>query len=202
MATKKSAKKTSKKTEAKATKKTAKKTAKKATKSSDLKEESLISSEVDAKLEEQKQEFSTEEPRRDIQTETVSPLSEEEKGNKKLLIGILVVILLVIGYLVLFKGKKSEQTQIEQKIESNQTTQPQQPIQKEESVKQEQPKEAPVEEPKKQEELGYQEYTIQRGDTLTQIMKKFGKTRQQIEQLNPGVDWNKIKPGMVIKIPK
>lgn len=45
------------------------------------------------------------------------------------------------------------------------------------------------------------EYTVENGDTLAAIAKKFGVDTDSIKWLNPGLNEKKIKPGSVMKIP-
>ncbi len=190
-----------------ATKKTAKKTAakktapKKATKKSEPKkvdnQESLISKEVEEKLEEQKEIFSS----------TEKTTSEQQPGttddtNKKniFLIIVLAVILILIGYFALFKKdtkQNSEPSKIQPPVE--QQTQIKD-SQKESEIKTTQQE---AQKPPIQVEKKYIEYTIQRGDVLSSILRKFNKTQKELQEANPEItDWNKLKVGQVIKIPK
>lgn len=46
-----------------------------------------------------------------------------------------------------------------------------------------------------------QDYTIRDGDTLSGLSAKFGVSSDSIKWLNDNVDWKKIKPNTVVKIP-
>ncbi len=47
----------------------------------------------------------------------------------------------------------------------------------------------------------YQIYTVKKGDTLIKIAHKFGINPKSIKEINPNIDWLKIKPKDKIKIP-
>lgn len=191
MATKKTTKKT-------AAKKSAKKTAKKSVQKKVENQESLIAKEVDQKLEEQKEEISNIES---ISSSQIDKKEETTESDKKYiyLISFLIIILVLIGYFSVFK--KEKKTEVEtSKIQTNEQQKPtEQQVNKPEESKQQ---EIAKPEEKKQEEKQYEEYTIQKGDLLATIMRKFNKTQKELQEANPGVDWSKIKAGQVIKIPK
>jgi len=46
-----------------------------------------------------------------------------------------------------------------------------------------------------------QDYMIRDGDTLSGLSVKFGSSADTIKWLNESVDWKKLKPGTVVKIP-
>jgi murein DD-endopeptidase MepM/ murein hydrolase activator NlpD len=45
------------------------------------------------------------------------------------------------------------------------------------------------------------DYTVENGDTLASIAKKFGVDTDSIKWINPGINEKKIKPGSIMKIP-
>jgi LysM repeat protein len=49
---------------------------------------------------------------------------------------------------------------------------------------------------------GHDEYVVKSGDTGTKIAKATGFTITQLEAVNPGVDWTKLKIGTKLKLPQ
>jgi murein DD-endopeptidase MepM/ murein hydrolase activator NlpD len=45
------------------------------------------------------------------------------------------------------------------------------------------------------------EYTIKEGDTLSSIASKFGVSIESVKWANPNINWQKIKPDVVVSIP-
>ncbi len=184
-------KKTSKKTEKKSVKKTVKKTTapKKV-----VKKESFISEEVETKLEEQKKELvdtTLKSPETDIEQQTTTETSGTEQPSKSkqtIVLVVLIVILVLLGIMIFTKKKPEQPSKQEIKIEEQKPVEPVQQIQKIEEQKPAEPK--------------YIEYQIKRGDTLTAIANKFKKKPDEIQKLNREIDFSKIKPGQIIKIPE
>lgn len=48
---------------------------------------------------------------------------------------------------------------------------------------------------------GPNEYLVKAGDTGTKIAKATGASTGDIQAVNPGLDWSKLKPGQKIKLP-
>ncbi|MDP3073517.1 MAG: LysM domain-containing protein [Opitutaceae bacterium] len=48
---------------------------------------------------------------------------------------------------------------------------------------------------------GANEYLVKAGDTGTKIAKATGASVADIEAVNPGLDWRKLKPGQKLKLP-
>jgi LysM repeat protein len=48
---------------------------------------------------------------------------------------------------------------------------------------------------------GANEYIVKGGDTGTKISKATGASVADIEAVNPGLDWRKLKPGQKLKLP-
>jgi len=45
------------------------------------------------------------------------------------------------------------------------------------------------------------EYTIKEGDTLSSLASKFGVSIESVKWANPSINWQKMKPGVVVSIP-
>lgn len=45
------------------------------------------------------------------------------------------------------------------------------------------------------------EYTVKEGDTLSTIAGKFGLSMDSVKWANPSINWQKVKPGVVVSIP-
>lgn len=45
------------------------------------------------------------------------------------------------------------------------------------------------------------EYTVKEGDTLSSIASKFDLSIDSLKWANPSINWQKVKPGVVVKIP-
>jgi len=45
------------------------------------------------------------------------------------------------------------------------------------------------------------EYTVKEGDTLSSIAGKFGVSLDSVKWANPSINWQKVKPGVVVAIP-
>lgn len=45
------------------------------------------------------------------------------------------------------------------------------------------------------------EYTVKEGDTLSSIATKFGVSLDSVKWANPSINWQKVKPGVVVSIP-
>lgn len=45
------------------------------------------------------------------------------------------------------------------------------------------------------------EYTVKEGDTLSNIAEKFGVSLESVKWANPSINWQKVKPGVVVSIP-
>lgn len=45
------------------------------------------------------------------------------------------------------------------------------------------------------------EYTVKEGDNLSMIAAKFGVSIESVKWANPSIDWKKVKPGVVVKVP-
>ena len=44
-------------------------------------------------------------------------------------------------------------------------------------------------------------YTVKPGDNDWDLAERFGTTSKEIRRLNPGVNWNSLRPGMKLRIP-
>ena len=49
---------------------------------------------------------------------------------------------------------------------------------------------------------GPDEYIVKAGDTGTKIAKANGVSVSDLQAVNPGIDWTKLKPGNKVKLPK
>jgi len=49
---------------------------------------------------------------------------------------------------------------------------------------------------------GKDEYVVKGGDTGTKIATATGFSVKQLEAVNPGVDWTKLKVGQKLKLPQ
>jgi murein DD-endopeptidase MepM/ murein hydrolase activator NlpD len=45
------------------------------------------------------------------------------------------------------------------------------------------------------------EYTVKEGDTLSNIAEKFGVSLESVKWANPSINWQKVKPGVVVSVP-
>ena len=45
------------------------------------------------------------------------------------------------------------------------------------------------------------EYTVKEGDTLSTIAEKFGVSIESVKWANPSINWQKVKPGVVVSMP-
>lgn len=45
------------------------------------------------------------------------------------------------------------------------------------------------------------EYTVKDGDTLSSIAGKFGVSIESVKWANPSINWQKVKPGVVVSVP-
>lgn len=201
---KKSAKKAAKKTAKKAVKKSTKKAAKKtssSTRSLEALQTSVFDSEVSNRYEDSDIYSSS---MRDDNVSYASSASEEQGGESSRfrMIGIAVLaIVLIVGF-YLIKGQcGKDKAPTKPAIENVQPEQ--KPAEKpaeqkpEEKPSEQKPAEKPAEKPVSAETT----YTVVAGDLLSKIAAKTGVPAADIQKANPKVQWNKIRPGDVLKIP-
>lgn len=201
---KKSAKKAAKKTAKKAVKKSTKKAAKKtssSTRSLEALQTSVFDSEVSNRYEDSDIYSSS---MRDDNVSYASSASEEQGGESSRfrMIGIAVLaIVLIVGF-YLIKGQCGKD-KAPTKPTISEPAKPQQEPAKPEQAKPEQEPAKPEQAKPEQEQpaSAATTYTVVAGDLLSKIAAKTGVPAADIQKANPKVQWNKIRPGDVLKIP-
>lgn len=119
------------------------------------------------------------------------------------LLGFVFIVMIAKAYFMKNDIVSNEENKTsEQKIEGQPEIKDEPNPKDVQSTKDEKPKENP--QPKKKEDTspGYTVYTIQEGDTLSEVANVNGMTSSQLMKYNGIKDPESIKPGQKVKIPK
>jgi LysM repeat protein len=208
MATKKSAKKSAtnaaNQTAKKAVKKSAKKAAKKtspSTRSLEALQTSVIDSEASNRYE--TSDIKTPSMRDDVSYASSASEKQGGESSRFRMIGIAVLAVVLVIVLFWIRGQCSkDRPQTKPAIESVKPEEKPAAQKPEEKSAEQKPEEKPAaQNPAAKPASPETTYTVVAGDALSRIAAKTGVSAAEIQKANPGVNFNKIRPGQVIKIP-